>query len=620
MTTGMVAGVGVDAPSSDGHRRPPRSRLGLALLLAATAAFWLIGLGRNGWANAFYAGAVQAGTQDWTAAFFGSSDAANSITVDKPPASLWPMELSARLFGLNTWTMLVPQVLIGVAAVALLYFAVSRTFGPTAGLVAGALLALTPVATLMFRYNNPDALLVVVMVAAAWAVLRAVGDGRTRWLVLCGAMVGLGFLAKQLQIMLIVPALAGTYLYCGPPRLAVRVRQLAAAALAMIVTAGWWVAAVSLTPPTERPFVGGSTTNSFVDLTFGYNGLSRLTGHRSAAQSVHTGEWSRSHVGPFRLFTGESAGQISWLLPAALIALAAGLAWSRRLPRTDARRAHYLLWGGWLLVGGTVMSAMSGTYHDYYTVALAPAVAALVALGGIECWHRRKDRSARLLLAASIAATAVWSSIVLSRTPAFVPALRWVVLVFGLVAAAGIVLRSQRAVVVVAAAAAVLAGPLAYCIQTITTAHHGGIVNAGPALPGADQGGTHKHWMEPVDVTDTMTRMLTANAADFTWVAATQGGNQAAAYQLATGKPVMPIGGFAGRDPAPTLEQFRDDVAEGRIHYFIDGHRPGDEEQKPGGPNDSADGQAARIANWVKASFTPHTVDGVSFYDLTASR
>ena len=586
------------------------------MLLVATTVFWLIGLSRNGWANAFYAAAVQAGTRSWKAALFGSSDAANSITVDKPPASLWPMEFSARLFGLSSWSMLVPQVLIGVAAVALLYFSVKRTFGPTAGLLAGALLALTPVATLMFRYNNPDALLVLLMVAAAWAVLRAVEDGRTRWLVLCGALVGLGFLVKQLQVMLIVPAVAGTYLYSGPPRLAIRLGQLAAAAGAMVVAAGWWVLLVSVTPANDRPYVGGSTDNSFLNLTFGYNGLSRLTGHRPPGQPEHIGEWSSSHVGPFRLFTGESAGQISWLLPAALILLAAGLIWCRGQSRVDPRRAQYLLWGGWLVVGAAVLSAMSGTYHDYYTVALAPAVAALAAMGGRECWRHREQWRARSALAVVVAVTALWAWVLLSRTPAFLPPLRWVVLTSGLVAAAAIGMSGRRVVLGVAAATAVLAGPLAYCIQTLTSAHNGGIVNAGPTLPGADQEGPHRHWMQPEEVSDTMIGMLSADAADFTWVAATEGGNQASAYQLTTGQPVMPVGGFAGRDPSPTLEQFQGDVAGRRIHYFIDSRRPDDDE--PNEPSDSPDSQAAKITDWVKHSFTARTLDGTTYYDLTA--
>lgn len=180
----------------------------LGALLVATAAFWAVGLSRNGWGNTFYAAAVQAGTRSGKAFLFGSSDAANSITVDKPPASLWVMEISTRLFGVNSWALQLPQVLLGVVSVGLLYASVRKPFGPAAGLIAGALLALTPVATLMFRYNNPDALLVFLMVAATWALLRGVDSGRTRWVVLCGALIGFGFLTKQLQVMLILPGLA----------------------------------------------------------------------------------------------------------------------------------------------------------------------------------------------------------------------------------------------------------------------------------------------------------------------------------------------------------------------------------------------------------------------------
>jgi len=185
--------------------------------LAAAAALYLIGLGRSGWANDFYAAAVQAGTKSWKAMFFGSFDASSFITVDKPPASLWVMEISARIFGLNSWSLPVPQALDGVASVALLYAAVKRWFGPGAGLLAGAVLATTPVATLMFRFNNPDALLVLLLVAGAYAVTRAIEDGRTRWLVLAGSLVGFGFLTKMLQALLVLPAFGIAYLVAGRP-------------------------------------------------------------------------------------------------------------------------------------------------------------------------------------------------------------------------------------------------------------------------------------------------------------------------------------------------------------------------------------------------------------------
>src|SRR3954452_7929122 len=179
-----------------------------ALLLVGTGALYLFGLDRNGWGNSFYAAAAQAGSQSWTALFFGSSDAGNTITVDKPPASLWLIGISARLFGLSSWSILVPQALLGVAAVALLMATVRRAVGPWAGLLAGLLLALTPVATLMFRYDNPDALLTLLVVAAGWTTMRAVDDGRLRWVIATGGLLGLAFLTKSLQAFLVLPAMA----------------------------------------------------------------------------------------------------------------------------------------------------------------------------------------------------------------------------------------------------------------------------------------------------------------------------------------------------------------------------------------------------------------------------
>ena len=181
-------------------------------LLAATAILYLWGLGGSGWANSFYSAAVQAGTKSWKAFFFGSSDAANFITVDKPPAALWVMELSARVFGVNVWSILVPQALEGVAAVGVLYATVRRWFSPAAGLLAGAVMALTPVATLMFRFNNPDPLLVLLLVGAAYALVRALEDGKTRWIVSVGVLIGFGFLAKMLQAFLVVPGFGLAYL------------------------------------------------------------------------------------------------------------------------------------------------------------------------------------------------------------------------------------------------------------------------------------------------------------------------------------------------------------------------------------------------------------------------
>ena len=263
------------------HPRPDRPRWvrpALLTLLAVTAALYLWGLGAAGWANEYYAAAVQAGTQNWKALLFGSIDPGNAITVDKPPAALWVMGLSGRIFGFGTLSMLVPQALMGVASVALVYGAVRRAGGYGAGLLAGAVLALTPVAALMFRFNNPDALLVLLLVVAGYCVTRALDGASTRWVALAGTAVGFAFLAKLLQALLITPALALVVLVAMPGSVRQRLRDLVVGLVAMLVSAGWYLALVSLWPRDSRPYIGGSTDNSLLQLALGYNGLGRVFG------------------------------------------------------------------------------------------------------------------------------------------------------------------------------------------------------------------------------------------------------------------------------------------------------------------------------------------------------
>jgi 4-amino-4-deoxy-L-arabinose transferase-like glycosyltransferase len=496
-----------------------RHRLALFALLAATLLLYLYGLGRNGWANDFYSAAVQAGTKSWKAFFFGSFDAANFITVDKTPASLWVMELSGRIFGLNYWSLLVPQALEGVASVALLYAAVKRWHGSAAGLLAGAALAITPVAALMFRYNNPDALLVLLLTAAAYATVRAVESGRTRWLVLAGTLLGFGFLTKMLQAFLVLPAFGLVYLVAGPRRLPVRLLQLGAGLVAVLVAAGWWVAAVMLTPAADRPYVGGSTNDSILQLALGYNGLGRLDGNETGSVGFSAGRGGGSPsfsgaAGLSRLFAADMGGQISWLIPAALVGMLA-LIWlslartAGRTGRLDRDRASVLLWGGWLIVTGVVFSYMQGIIHPYYTIALAPAIAALAGIAAIRLWQSADRWQSRALLAAGVGVTAIWSYALLNRTPDWLPWLRYCVLFCGL-AAAGALLVADRlgavgsprsphgahqrqslvaAAIVIPAIVAGLAGPLAYTADTIVAAHTGALPSAGPVVTAGFGGG-----------------------------------------------------------------------------------------------------------------------------------
>jgi 4-amino-4-deoxy-L-arabinose transferase-like glycosyltransferase len=698
-------------PGDPGWVRPA-----LLALLAATAVLYLAGLSRNGWANDFYAAAVQAGTRSWKAFLFGSFDSAGFITVDKTPASLWVMALSGRVFGFSSWSMLVPQALAGVAATGVLYATVRRWSGPAAGLIAGAILALTPVATLMFRFNNPDALLVLLLVLAAWATVRAVESGRTRWLALTGALLGFGYLTKMLQAFLLLPVFALVYLVAGPPRLRRRSWQLLAGGAALAAAAGWWVAIDLLTPAADRPYVGGSTTNNILQLTFGYNGLGRLTGNETGSvgpRSNGGGAVFGGSPGLGRLFGSAMGGQVSWLLPAALVALVALLWLSWRSPRAGRLRAAALLWGGWLVVTGLVFSYMSGIIHPYYTVALAPAIAALTGVGAVALWRVRGHLAARLTMVAMLAVTAGWSWVLLGRSAGWYPWLRIVIAVAALGAAglilAGPALVGRRcgthqaaglaagrgrlalaAAPVALAAVTGLAGPLAYSISTAATAHTGALPSAGPAVAGsfgpgggfpgavgrafggtsgrqpgssgqaaggqftppgggtAGAGGTGGSASgapaggfpaapggQPgsgqaagfpgggagggtgggpgglggnTQVSAALKHLLVSGASGYTWTAATVGSESAAPLELATGQPVMAIGGFNGTDPTPALAAFQKLVAEHKIHYFV-----GQNQASFGGGS----GPATQITAWVKAHFTARTVGGVTVYDLS---
>ncbi len=622
-----------------------RERISFVGLLVATAAINLVNLTSSGWANSFYSAAVQAGASNWEAFFYGSSDAANSITVDKPPASLWIMALSVRLFGLSSFSILLPEAIMGIVTVALVYVMVRRHFSPGAALLAGGVLAITPVAVLMFRFNNPDALLVLLMTLAAYFTLRGIESGRIRWILWAGVMVGFGFLTKQLQAFLIVPVLVVAYVWMSKLGLGKRLLHLLAALGALIVSAGWWVAIVELVPASMRPFIGGSQTNSFLELTFGYNGLGRLTGSETGSVgggAGTTGNWGATGI--LRLFQDEVGGQISWLLPAALIVMIAGFALLFRVPRTDPRRAVLFLFSGWLLVTALFFSFMAGIFHAYYTVALAPPLAGTLAIGAALLWSRRAELWARILLAATVLVTAFWAFELLSEAGSWLPWLKWVVLGLGL-AAGLLLLLPQSGRMVAAATLAVtlvssLLAPAAYSLETISTGHTGSIVTAGPTVSGSvggrpggggfgGPGGQNQGQNQAPPsirargfggggmggllgggtVSSQVVALLTTNASSYRWVAAAIGSNNASGYQLQGGHPVMPIGGFNGTDPSPTLAQFKTYVAAGEIHYFIGTGSLG---QASSGSSDSS-----QIASWVEKNFTATTVDGVTMYDLT---
>lgn len=475
----------------------------------------------------------------------------------------------------------------------------------------------------MARYDNPDALMVLLSVAAAYTLVRSLeaGRGGGGWLAAAGALLGLAFLTKLLQAWLVVPAFVAVALVAGAGPLGRRLARVAAAGTAMVAAAGWWVLAVQLTPAGRRPWLGSSQSNSVLELALGYNGLGRITGQEGgggAADVARPGSWGR-------LF-GSWAPEAGWLLPAALVGLAAGWALTRGRDRRDPVRAGLLLWGGWLLVAGVVLSSLRGISHSYYAIQLAPAIAGAVALGGGLLWQRAggpDGAPARWLLAAVAAVTAVWSTGLLLSRPAWPLAAGPVALVAAAVAVRGARAAGGRAGLEAPAAGwsprrrrlaaagilvAMLAGPAAWSVATAQAVHRGANVYAGPGVtsvrtpPGISPGSTTETRL-PIALVE----QVRAGSPGHDWAAAVVG-RRAADLQLASGVPVWALGGFSGRDPHPTLAEFRAAVAASQVHYLVLAGR--------GAPGGSPAGQ---IARWATGAFPATRVGDWLIVDLTGT-
>ena len=507
--------------TSVADRRTLADWIGFGGMMGITAVIMFVNLTASGYANEFYSAAAQAGATDWWAFLWGSLDAGNAITVDKPPAAIWLMALSVRVFGLNSFAILLPEALCGMASVWILYATIRRQWGNWAGVIAGLTLAVTPVAALMFRFNNPDALLVLLMTAATAAVMRSLeypdtrsgNRSRTLWMVLAGACIGFGFLTKQMQVFLVVPGFALVFLMASPTGLWRRIADGLVAVLAVVVSAGWWVALTVIVPSGSRPYIGGSQTDSFLELTFGYNGLGRITGNENGAVvpggggpdgggSGGSGGGMWGQTGLTRLFDGEYGGQIAWLAPLAFAGIAIGLIVAHRARRADLRRASALIWGAWLVVTWLTFSFMAGIFHQYYTVALAPAVAALTAIAIIGLWSKRQTFWARAVAALLVFVNTFWAVELLGRST-WLSWLKVAVLFAGFIAGLLLLAAALAAVPmrefrflrtadanrvigmigvagIALAAAALYAGPVAWTAYTVSTGHTGSIVTAGP--------------------------------------------------------------------------------------------------------------------------------------------
>ena len=630
----------------------------LPALLVLTGALYLFGALHNGMANSYYAAAVQAASQDWTAWLFGSLDAANYVSVDKPPLATMVMGLSARLFGFSSFSMLLPSVLAGVGSVWLVYAAVKRQFGFMGAAIAGSVLAMTPVAALMFGFNNPDAILTLMLTASGYAFLRSLeGKRPLLWLSLAGLFTGLAFNDKMLQGLMVLPAMVVVYLVFAKPPIVMRFLHVMFAGIITTMSTLWWSALVWLTPAGSRPWVGSTNDNNIWSLIFGYNGFGRLLGGRgggggpggtppsggmgggttlqAAGNTTQTatdgagmmpggmgggpggghgpgGMGFGGQTGIFRIFNNDFGPNIAWLL---VLALAGGglMLWIlRKTPRTNRGRAAVIFWMLWLLIHIVIFSMTSGVIHPYYVVVMAPAAAALVGISLPFLWGaytRRKPYG--WLLPVLVGVTAVIAVIILGYTGTMTW-LMWIVGVLGLVGMLGLLVNLyasrrwlQNLAIVTALAACTLA-PTVYTLATVNVAHTGSIPTAG--LSSTAMRGSNN---ETSQADSQLVQYLLQYQHGATWLVAVASANESAAIQLTSGQPVMAVGGFNGSDTPLTLEQFKQLVKVGKVKYYaISSHGRGG--GGPGGGNNE-------ITTWVKQAGTVVNYGGsdVTLYELS---
>lgn len=582
---------------------------------------FLWNLSINEWANAYYAAAAQAGARDWKALFFGSLDAGNGITLDKLPASIWVSSLSMRIFGISSWSLLAPQALMGVATVALTYLTVRRHYQMTAAMLAAVVTLLTPASATLFRYNNPDALLTLLLSLSLYAVTRAVEDGRWRWLVGMGFLVGLGFLTKSAQALIILPVFAVVYFFFGPKGQLLRACQLLAGFAATTMAAGWWILIAENWDISDRPYAGGSFSNSFVEVLIRQNGLGRLLGAAAGGSEQEDAIES----GPFKLVIYPLFGtQGAWLLPAAMILLITALVLLRKRPREDPKRAVLLLAGGWLFAYASVFSFMSGVINPYYLVVLAPPLGILIGAGAQLSWAARRWLAFRLTNGAALAITVVLAAGYMLSTTEISPGIILALLIVALILAEFVILRIRKRPAVkataIAACALCLLGPAGFSVSSVLSPHNGvwpaaAIGRAAPLYDSPDPA----EWplSRAIQIRGTgighnpenaILEILTSVRENRRWTAAVPGAMNAARYQLETNTPIMPVGGFNGSSPFPTVSQFAEYVRTGQIRYYI---------LRRDSQDINAEGDFADVVTtWVKANFEPRVIGEIELYDL----
>ena len=548
-----------------------------AVLCLAALAGLLYGWRMGSSIEIFYAAAVHSMSMSWHNFVFAAFDPAGTISIDKLPGALWVQALSVRLLGVHTWSVALPQVLEGALTVLVLYRAVRRLAGPVAGIGAATVLALAPATVTLDRGNIADTLLILLLVLAADSTVTALTARHRHGLLLAAVWVGLAFQAKMIEAWLVVPALALTYLLASSTSVRSKVLHLASAAAVVAAVSLSWMVLISLVPTSQRPYVDGSQHDSVFEQVFDYNGFGRVGQPSPNAQLGQTlgipalevpspcPAWNRLVTGSYGLDTG-------WLIPAAMVMVAAGLVARRREPRTDLVRAGIVLWGTWLLAFGVVFST-SATINSYYLAALTPPVAGLIGIGGTLAWNTRRTVATKVVLAAGVLLTSVYAFWLLPASGTGLPGwLAATVLCLGVAAAtvlvAALLLPRRAPVSVLALVAVGAAGLLAPAVASESVVANTLGAFDTPFQPMAVTAFTRVFFGTPLQSVSTLPRIEAARngAPD---LMATQTSVLAAPFIYATGQEALPIGGYTGTIPSPTVGSIQAMVASGQFHLVL---------------------------------------------------
>jgi 4-amino-4-deoxy-L-arabinose transferase-like glycosyltransferase len=586
-------------------------------------------LDQNGWANSYYAAAVQAGQNDLNAFIFGAADWGNSITVDKPPLSLWVMGLSVRIFGLNPWAMLLPQALITLASTFFVYKVARHSFSGAVALVAAAVFAATPITVLLARYNNPDPLMVLFMLGGLYAGVRGTAGGKPRLLYVAAALLSLGFLAKQLQAFLVLPAICMAFVIYSGLAWRKRISTMATAGMLLMAESLFWPLFVDSTSREVRPYVGGSRTDSMLELTLGYNGLDRVIQQEEAPSAALIPAELRSvatDAGLFRLFNANYGQEIGWLL---LPAILASIAIIVRLLRGGYDRNKSIIAVvsvAWFVTTFIVLSFMGDNFHSYYSASLAAPLALCVGLGVDILFQPGRSSLSRILTATTLVASFIFFRAMWQLSSVYPEWLGAALFFLGLFTAAMLCVPAPKEWMVqlakASAIAALFVGPIVCSAITVASPQEGSNPLSGSLSNNPNTLSRFLHdvklqnpaWAAGVAIgskpTPALADVLRAAPADCTWAAATYPGQTAARFQLEVGRPVMALGGFAGVDPSPTSPQFQEWVASGQVCFLVE------QPEQLAVPGNSE--ELKSIQEWVSKNFRAEKIDGVTVYRLTS--